>query len=325
MHVVVVQSFAMAEESEVYLWVKSLSPSLKIERLSSEFENRGFRSRRSLAYVKTDDLDTFFPSPSKLLLAERRILEAELNNIKAENHRQPTQLEPKRLNYIPSASTAATVKETSQPYFPEAAADNIGLAIAPNQSPQILQSPLDRRAIELSENRKLLEVQVESAKRHLQGKQKALDDFPNAHERRGKVCAICHTSGHNRSKCNKSPCHDVNLCKLKDKHPELLNDIRTLQRDLKELEQKYAKAKSECDVFNASRQRAKSSFFAIMRPRLRKQNPAKYLERAALDRDLMILQRALKNKVPLDERDDWRLPNVIEEYKHGIVEPLRVQ
>ena len=105
----------------------------------------------------------------------------------------------------------------------------------------------------------------------------------------------------------------------------MLNDIRTLQPDLKELEQKYAKAKSECDVFNASCQRAKSSFFAIMCPRLRKPNPAKYLERAALDRDLMILQQALKNKVPLDECDDWRLPNVIADYKHGIVEPLRVQ
>ena len=117
----------------------------------------------------------------------------------------------------------------------------------------------------------------------------------------------------------------MKFCKQKDKHPELLNDIRTLQRELKELEQKYAKAKNETDVFNASRQRAKSSFFAIMRPRLRKQNPAKYLERSALDRDLMILQRALKNKVPLDESNDWRLPNVIEEYKHGIVDPLRVQ
>ena len=117
----------------------------------------------------------------------------------------------------------------------------------------------------------------------------------------------------------------MNFCKLKDKHPELLNDIRTLQRELKELEQKYAKAKNETAVFNASRQRAKSSFFAIMRPRLRKQNPAKYSERSSLDRDLMILQRALKNKVPLDESNDWRLPNVTEEYKHGIVDPLRVQ
>ena len=62
-----------------------------------------------------------------------------------------------------------------------------------------------------------------------------------------------------------------------------------------------------------------------MRPRLRKQNPAKYVDRSALDRDLMILQQALKNKVPLEETYNWRLPNVIEEYKHGIVDPLRVQ
>ena len=62
-----------------------------------------------------------------------------------------------------------------------------------------------------------------------------------------------------------------------------------------------------------------------MRPRLRKQNPAKYLDLSALDRDLMILQRPLKNKVPLEKTYDWRLPNVTEEYKHGIVDPLRVQ
>ena len=144
-------------------------------------------------------------------------------------------------------------------------------------------------------------MQVESAKSHLQGKQRAFEELPNIHERRGKVCAICHTSGHNRTNCKKMPCNDVNTCKLKDKHSELLADIRTLQRELKEIEQKFAKAKSDHDVFAASRQRAKSSFFAIMRPRLRKQNPAKYVDRSALDRDLMILQRALKNKVPLEE------------------------
>ena len=176
-------------------------------------------------------MDSFFPFPGKLLLAERRIPDAELNNIKAENHQQPTRLEPKLLNIIPSASTAEKpTRETPQPRLPKAAADNTGLAIVPNQS------PLDRRALEMSENLKVLEVQVESAKRHLQGKQRAVDDLPKAHERRGKVCAVCHTSGHNRAKCNKIPCDNVNFCKLKDKHPELMNDIRTLQRDLKELE-----------------------------------------------------------------------------------------
>ena len=30
----------MAEKSEVYIWLKSLSPSMKLERLLPEFENR---------------------------------------------------------------------------------------------------------------------------------------------------------------------------------------------------------------------------------------------------------------------------------------------
>ena len=85
-------SFAMADKTltEVFLWLKSLSPSMKLERLSPEFETRGFRSRRSLAYVQTEDLDLFFPSPTKLLLAERCILEAEFKKIKAENNGQST-------------------------------------------------------------------------------------------------------------------------------------------------------------------------------------------------------------------------------------------
>ena len=68
---------------------------MKLERLLPEFENRGFPSRRSLAYVKSEDLDLFFPSPDKQLLAERRLLEAELKNMKTETARRPNHLEPK--------------------------------------------------------------------------------------------------------------------------------------------------------------------------------------------------------------------------------------
>ena len=101
--------------TRVFLWLKSLSPSMKLEWLLPEFETRGFRSRRSLAYVQTEDLDSFFPSPTKLLLAERCILEAELNKIKAENNGQSTQREPKRLNVLPSASTTEELmRATSQ-------------------------------------------------------------------------------------------------------------------------------------------------------------------------------------------------------------------
>lgn len=58
------------------------------------------------------------------------------------------------------------------------------------------------------------------------------------------MCAIYHTSA-------------VNTCKLKDKHPELLGDIPILQHQLKELGQKFVKAKSDHDVFATSSQQAK--------------------------------------------------------------------
>ena len=41
---------------------------MKLERLSLQFETKGFRWRRSLASVKTEDLDSFFPFPDKLLI-----------------------------------------------------------------------------------------------------------------------------------------------------------------------------------------------------------------------------------------------------------------
>ena len=102
------------------------------------------------------------------------------------------------------------------------AATNFGfeaIATPSNQSSETFQSPLDRRALELSENLKLLELQVESAKNHIQGKQKALEDFPQVS--RGKVCAVYHWSGHNGAKCMQMPCSDVNVCKIKEKHPSI--------------------------------------------------------------------------------------------------------
>ena len=62
-----------------------------------------------------------------------------------------------------------------------------------------------------------------------------------------------------------------------------------------------------------------------MRSRLKAQNPAKYVDRGSLDKDLMILRRALQTKVPLDGGYDWKLPSIIEEYKRGNVMPLHPQ
>ena len=71
--------------SEVFEWLRSISNGLNLERLAEEFEVRGFVTRQSLKYIQKADLDAFFPSPKKLLLAEKRILEMELNNLKEPN------------------------------------------------------------------------------------------------------------------------------------------------------------------------------------------------------------------------------------------------
>ena len=58
----------MADKSEVFCWLKSFFPGMKLERLSLQFETKGFRWQRSLASVKMEDLDSFFPFPDKLLI-----------------------------------------------------------------------------------------------------------------------------------------------------------------------------------------------------------------------------------------------------------------
>ena len=61
--------------SEVYKWLKNLPGDLKLEKCSKEFESRGFHTLESLKYLRPGDIDAFFLSPEKLLLAEKRIWE----------------------------------------------------------------------------------------------------------------------------------------------------------------------------------------------------------------------------------------------------------
>ena len=296
----------MAEKSntEVYSWLKALSPGMKLERLSPNFECRGFRSRRSLQYLKQEDLDTFFESPNKLLLAEKRVLAAELQKLKEVHRPQSCEsskasLQPKRLEWS-QQGTGTHPSYTGLSNLPSNARQNY------SSSSTTGTSPLDRRAIEHTENLQVLAVQVESAKQQLEYKRKAIENIGSSTKgRKTKTCATCHLTGHNKSKCAGNPCVDATVCKLPEKHPELNNEIKELQKDLKELEKKYMKTKSENEVFVASRQRVQSSFFSVMRPRLKKQNLPKYVDRYSLDRDLQVLQRALSNQIPPNEDMDW--------------------
>ena len=59
-------------------------------------------------------------------------------------------------------------------------------------------------------------------------------------------------------------------------------------------------------------EKAANSFFNVMRSRLRKQNYIKYVDKSALDKDLLILKKALANKIPSNEDADWEFPYIIE-------------
>ena len=107
---------------------------------------------------------------------------------------------------------------------------------------------------------------------------------------------------------------------MNNKHPEVNKEQQELKTLIKDLEKKEAKAKSDLELFSSARQRAASSYFAVTRPRLRKQNPIKYIDRSAQDKDLLVLKTALGNKIPLNESRDWELPFVIERCQHSNIE-----
>ena len=79
--------------SEVYSWLSSKSNGLNLQRLAPEFERRGLRSKHSLKYMNENDLKIIINSPDKLLLAERRIIEKELQELKKPSL-QPKELFP---------------------------------------------------------------------------------------------------------------------------------------------------------------------------------------------------------------------------------------
>ena len=67
--------------SEAYTWLKSLPGGLGLEKCSRVFESRGFVTPSSLKHLRSGDIDAFFPSPEKLLLAEKHVLESEIKGM----------------------------------------------------------------------------------------------------------------------------------------------------------------------------------------------------------------------------------------------------
>ena len=85
--------------------------------------------------------------------------------------------------------------------------------------------------------------------------------------------------------------------------------VNELQHKIKSRESQAAEEEKNIKRLASAWEHAKTSFFAVMQPRLKAQNLLKYGtgKRMQLDRDL-ILQRALNNKVPdWPESQDWKL------------------
>ena len=96
--------------------------------------------------------------------------------------------------------------------------------------------------------------------------------------------------------------------------------VNELQREIKSLQSQAAEEEENIKHLASARERTKASFFAVMRPRLKAQDLLKYGtgKRTQLDRDLLILQRALNNKVPdWPENQDWKLPLIIDQFQNS--------
>lgn len=335
----VVRVVVFKMSSEVFEWLRSISNGLNLERLAKEFEVRGFLTRQSLKYIQNEDLDAFFPSPQKLLLAERRILQTEINNLKEPNqgpNLPPRELFPPvqdRRQAYPSVATqfqnettgvlpALPLGTSSASHLPRATTTNLPYAgnAQPSTSSQPSSSYLDRRQVQLTEDVNLMQVQLDSAKHQLALRKKEIDECDSIADKRAKICSVCHLPGHTKPKCKNGSCTGFHTCRLPAKHPEVSKELQELKNLIKDLEKKEAKAKNDLELFSSARQRAASSFFAVMRPRLRKQNPIKYIDRSALDKDLLVLKKALGNKIPLTESKDWELPFIIERFKHSNID-----
>lgn len=168
-------------------------------------------------------------------------------------------------------------------------------------------------------------MRISSAKDEYTRLLQEADDYERKAPKRAKLCTNCHQPGHQKRLCKKPECPGIRYCNMQSKHPEFRSEIKELQSLIKELEKKSTKANDDFTDFKAAREKAGNSFFAIMRPRLKKSNQMKYAgtDRLHLDRDLLILKKALNNKVPVDENDDWKLPLLIEEFSRRSVVPFQ--
>lgn len=297
------------DESEVSRWLSSISCGLDLKQFSKDFEDRGFTTKESLKYVEATDLDVFFPSPRKLSYAQKKILLKEIERVGTVGSMKDTAM--------PQASTTAiNTGNTPSEFIPPA-----------NHGSEFSKPTgfLERKQEGITDDIQFLNTRIASAKHEFSRLQAQANEYDEMAPKRAKTCSNCHLPGHTKGTCKNPTCPGISTCSLQTKHPEFKSAMAELQDLIKSLEKREQKSKDDLLNFKAAREKASNSFFAIMRPRLRKQNAMQYAgrDRLVLDRDLMTLKKALGNKIPADENSDWRLPFIIDEFKRNMITPLQ--
>lgn len=170
-----------------------------------------------------------------------------------------------------------------------------------------------------------LQTRIRSAKNELTKLKHKGIEYEEKAPKWGKSCSNCHLPGHTKGNCRNPPCTGISSCSLHSKHPEFKSERAELQGLVRDLEKRQQKSKNDVLSFKTAREKAANSFFVVMRARLKKQNAMKYTgtDRIVLDRDLLTLRKALWNKIPVNENEDWKLPMIIEGYKNSMVSPLQ--
>ena len=182
--------------SEVYTWLSSISHGLNLERLAPEFERRGFQSMHSLKYIGQNDQEVIINSPDKLLLAERRILEKELEEIK-----KPS-LQPKELFPSPYSGSLQVVSPINSPVLvsttrsgPASSSSNVPVSrtmdqqSAVNESNEQSTTYLEKKSGELTENLSIIQTQIKSATDQLEIVRNQYEQASSkANGRRRKLC-----------------------------------------------------------------------------------------------------------------------------------------
>ena len=67
-----------------------------------------------------------------------------------------------------------------------------------------------------------------------------------------------------KTTCHSPPCSNIDLCKIKHKHPEHKMKVNELQREIKSLESQAAQEEENMKRLASAWQRAKTSFFGVM-------------------------------------------------------------